>query len=79
MTLNEFNTLPEDQQRDCWMTQGRYLLTRFVDQFALNLYAVDTFFVEVWYDHKANRIHGVLSFASINALDEYLPYIRLEI
>ena len=78
MTLYEFNTLSSQEQTDCLTRQGCYLITRYRDQFALNLYAVDNFFVEVWYSPEHNKICGLLSFSSVKALDDYLPLIRLE-
>lgn len=88
MTLYEFNRTggpalsDEDQKqshrRTGWMTQGQYPMTRNVERFALNPYAVDSFFVEVWYDPEPNQIDGIRSFSSVRALDDYLPHIWVE-
>lgn len=78
MTLYNFNALPDNEQMQCWMQQGHYLMTRYVERFAVNLYAVDNFFVEVWYDPEPNRVDHLRSFSSVKALDDYLPHIRVE-
>ncbi len=78
MTLYEFNALSDEQQMQCWMQQGQFLMTRHTEQFAVNLYAVEGFFIEVWYNPYLNQINRLRSFSSVRALDDYLPHIWLE-
>ena len=43
----------------------------------INLYSLNDFYVELWYDQLSNKIIKIRSFKSTNPLDPYLDDIRL--
>lgn len=77
MTLYEFNALPEDAQDAYFTENGRYLARRYTSTHSINLYAVDSFFVEAWYEPMTNYLQHLRSFSSVAQLDTYLNMIRL--
>jgi hypothetical protein len=43
-----------------------------------NLYAVGSFYVEIWYDREQNSITGITCFDDVQKLDSYLNRITLD-
>ncbi len=79
MTLDEFDALSADEQMVCWTMQGRYLASRYVSQYVVKLYAISTFYVEVWHNINTNQVEQLLSFSVSMALDVYLTDIWLNL
>ena len=48
MTFFEFNALSDEDQMQCWTQRSRFSMTRHVEQFAVNVCAINSFFFEVW-------------------------------
>ena len=59
--------------------QGTFLMTRFFNGLAINLYYVDNFYVEVWYNREENYIQQITSFKSLECLEPYLSLIDLNL
>ncbi|CCH57556.1 hypothetical protein BN8_p06740 (plasmid) [Fibrisoma limi BUZ 3] len=77
MSFNEFKALSNDQQLTTVWQQGTYLLNRKVGKSYLNLYALDTFFVEVRYSTLTNQITGWRCFQHTIGLEPYLWTINV--
>jgi len=75
----EFNLLPTNDQAAYTWENGTYLTARHWRELTINLYHVDKFFVEVWYNHKLNQVDKIRSFKSRNCLEPYLENIFLEL
>ena len=73
----QFNLLPIGDQAQYTWKHGTYLTARQWKENTINLYHVDKFFVEVWYNPDTNCIDTVKSFKSKNCLKPYLDNIEL--
>jgi hypothetical protein len=58
---------------------GTYLAVRKENSFAINLYSVDKFFVEVFYNPEELKINKIRSFKSKRCLEPYLDKITMDI
>ena len=76
-TLYEFNVLSDNEKADIVWKHGKFLTNRVVEGNAINLYTLNDFYVEIWYDQSSNEIIKIRSFTSTNPLDPYLDDIRL--
>lgn len=82
MTLFEFNLLENNclKADEVW-TNGVYLMSRpspLVPDVEILLYQLPEFYVEIFYNHKANKILRLLSFCSVEYLQPYLSSISLK-
>ena len=71
VTLKDFLTLSRAKQFDVIFTIGDYLETRPEDNSQVILYAVDRFFVELYYDSKINKIKKIRAFEKGKILNKY--------
>lgn len=63
----EFNFLPKNDQAAYTWEHGNFLAARHETYFAINLYHVDKFFVEVWYIPEEVCINKFKSFSPESA------------
>ena len=75
----EFNLLPLNDKSAYTQQHGSYLAAREFKEHTINLYHVDKFFDEVWYNPTSNCIDNVKSFKSQNCLQPYLEKLFLNI
>lgn len=75
----EFNLLPSCDQAAYTWEHGNFLACRHETSFAINLYHVDKFFIEVWYNPEEVKINKIRSFKSKNCLEPYLDEITFDI
>jgi len=72
MTLYEFNILPDNIQYQTIFDIGRYLDSRVVDDHCkINLYSIDMFYVEVYFDTDINAVIKNVSFKYGDRLNYY--------
>lgn len=71
ITFTEFRTLPRQEQCDVIVTIGDYLESSREEDKQVILYAVDLFFVELYYDPTSNKILKIRAFKSGHILDKY--------
>lgn len=77
MKLYEFNRLSEEEQYNTTWEIG-VLVDQFIKEgIAINLYTINEFFVEVYYDQKHNKILYKKTFKQGELLDKYLNRINL--
>ena len=74
LTLYEFNALDSHSQANIVFTEGAFIDDRDEDGLKVQLYGVNDFYVEVYYDPKANEIVRYRSFKSSGQLG---PYIKM--
>ncbi|MCY7353468.1 MAG: hypothetical protein LH606_22885 [Cytophagaceae bacterium] len=77
MTLYEFTRLDQRSQSEAIFGQGIYLETRLEESYYVNLYAVDNFWVEVFYDSEGNDLNRWGPFRNPRRLNPYLKRIEL--
>jgi hypothetical protein len=77
MKLYEFSRLSaEEQYKTTW--EIGVLVDQFIKEgIAINLYAINEFFVEVYYDQQNNKILYKKTFKHGELLDKYLNRIKL--
>ena len=75
----EFNLLPLKEKAQYTWEHGTHLANRQEKSFAINLYHVDKFFVEVWYCPEEICINKIRSFKSRGCLEPYLELINVEL
>ena len=77
MKLYEFLILSEEEQYNTTWEIG-VIVDQFIKEgIAINLYAINEFFVEVYYDRKNNKILYKKTFKHGELLDKYLNRINL--
>jgi hypothetical protein len=73
----QFNILKANDQAAFTWEHGTYLAARHEKDFAINLYHVDKFFVEVWLNPEEVKINKIRSFKSKKCLEPYLVNIQI--
>lgn len=73
LTLYDFNGMDEAGQADAVFTEGVFVDDREEDGLKVQLYRLDSFYVEVYYDPVGNEITRYRSFKSSG---ELAPYVR---
>jgi hypothetical protein len=74
LTLYDFNGMDERAQAEAVFTEGVYVDDRDEGGLKVQLYRLDSFYVEVFYDPIGNKITGCRSFKSPGQL---APYVKL--
>jgi hypothetical protein len=72
-----FRALPFEDQLVAVYEEGRWLARRYEEEDWINLYHLGSFFVEVYYDPEANRVHRTRTFTSRECLLDYAAYVSL--
>ena len=77
MKLYEFSRLIEEEQYNVVWDIGKLVDQYFTESVVINLYAINEFFVEVYYDRDNNKILYKKHFKQGELLDKYLNKIKL--
>lgn len=77
MKLYEFCSLTEVEQYNTVWNIGALVDQYYNDNVIINLYAINDFFVEVYYDRDTNKILYKKHFKQGELLDKYLNKIKL--
>ncbi|WP_214072622.1 hypothetical protein [Mucilaginibacter sp. dw_454] len=78
LSPDDFNTLTETEKAEA-VWQGSFLADREENGLIIQLHAVSTFYVEVFYDPAANKILSFRSFTSKHLLTPYLAHIKFNL
>ena len=78
LSLYDFNALNDNEKAEA-VWHGTFLADRQDGELTIQLYSLTNFYVEVFYDPKANRITGFRSFNTKSLLVPYLSQIRLDV
>lgn len=76
MTLYEFLVENENDQYQLVWDSGQYISSCVQGDFRIHLYAIDTFFIEIYYDTKTNTIVDKKTFTHGLLMDKYCPEIN---
>ncbi len=71
MTLEAFNSLSDFDQYDIIYNEGTFIDAIIEGSDRYVLYAVDTFFVELYYKSLPNKVVGKRAFVEGKLLDKY--------
>lgn len=74
----EFRFLPDEEQSDYILNEGKFLCTLDLPEHKIGLYHLFDFYVEVYYHKPKNKIVKVKSFRSLEYLEPYLNQIALD-
>ena len=77
MTLLSFHRLAPLEQQDHVLNTGTHLMTRQEPKYLINLYAVDGFYVELFFYRKHSQAVKINAFESTSLLESYLDDINL--
>ena len=76
MKLSRFNRLTTREKASLLYASGRYLMSVSEGRHAITLFAIDSTFVEVYFDSDTRQIDRI-TIASKSNLDKYLKKIKL--
>lgn len=71
MTLYDFNILDLNNKMEAIKQHDIFLDNHITKDVRINCYALDMFFVEVYYNSKSNKITEIQSFKTGKSLDKY--------
>lgn len=74
-----FHNLTYQDQLDAVWQQGQLLITRQIPGFWLHLYAVNTFFVEIWICQRTYTVTLLRVLNQPNDLEPYLYHVQLSL
>jgi hypothetical protein len=74
LTLYDFNGMDEHAQPEAVFKEGIYVDSRDEENLKVQLYRLDNFYVEVYYDPKENKVTRYRSFKSPG---QFAPYVNL--
>ena len=72
MLLHEFKYQEKQKKQQLLFENGIYLPSRFIKDYQLVLFAVDSFYVEVYFDLEHEQVGYIKAFSST---DELMPYL----
>lgn len=77
MTLEQFDTLSKSEQQEQLLNHGIFLAERQDGPFRVMLYQLDSFYVEVYFFSRYNKVAFFLGFDTTEALQPYLEEIDI--
>ena len=77
MKLYDYIKLPEEEQFNAVWNNGTHVDTFIDGNIKINLYAINNFFVEIYYNAVLNNIVDKKHFKQGELLDKYLNRINL--
>ena len=77
MTLYQFNVLTENEKTAIVWSKGDFVIERKENNFSILLHQVQSFYVEVFYSGKENKIRRLRSFSSTEQLEPCLGKIDI--
>ena len=77
MGLYEFLTLNKDERASMVWEEGVFLLSRSHANGKVNLYGIDSFYVEVYYNPELNCVEDIRSFQTVQCLEPYLDLMDI--
>jgi hypothetical protein len=73
-----FRALSFEEQLPVVWEEGSWLARRYEEEDWINLYHLGGFFVELYYNPEANRVHRTRTFTSRECLLDYAVYVSLQ-
>jgi hypothetical protein len=78
MKLFEFLKLSDEEQYDATWEKGARVDLYFKDNIAIELYAINTFYVEIYYERNTTELIYKKTFKQGELLNKYLDRIHLK-
>lgn len=73
MLLHEFKYQEKQKKQEMLFENGVFLASRFIKDYQLILFAVDSFYVELYFDLEHQEVGYIKAFSST---DELMPYLE---
>jgi hypothetical protein len=77
VNIQDFRVMDFEKKCDLVTYNGQYLVYRFLGECKVFLYAIDDFFIEVFYSPKYQKVLMINAFDQVAGLDPYLETISL--
>jgi hypothetical protein len=77
MTSDQYKHLTSLQQMELLFERGKELMSRIFVFYNIRLYALNDFFVEVWYKQTTNKIDRIVVIGIDTVIDLYENQIKL--
>ena len=77
-TAEKFNVLDFDEKAWHVWHQATFLMVRHNTKFRVNLYHLNSYYIQLWYDVKQNRIEKIAATPSSKVIDPYLKLIDFD-
>jgi hypothetical protein len=77
MKLYDYIILPDEEQFNAVWNNGNHIDTFIDANIKINLYAINDFFVEIYYDAALNKIIDKKHFKHGELLDKYINRLNL--
>jgi hypothetical protein len=77
MQLEQFRLLDRENKQDLVFETGTYLSSRRDTEYTIELYQLESFYVEVFYTYGKSRMVYIRAFSCLNDLEPYLTSINL--
>jgi len=74
-----FNLQTLEEKASYTWKNGNYLAKRVMGVFSINLYYVDDFFIEIYFNRKENSVGWIKTYASHRCYEPYLEKIKIEL
>ena len=79
ISFETYKMLPQDMQAEALLHFGVYLeLIRTTQQLNIELYALNEFYVEIYFDKMTGDPLFLRAFDSVMELEPYLPFIEID-
>lgn len=77
INISEFRVMPFEKKCDVVTYFGQYITHRFLGECKVFLYNADSFFIEVYYSSKYQKVLMINAFEQKTGLEPYLDTISL--
>jgi hypothetical protein len=77
INLQQFQSYPDTIQRKLVHRRGVFLLSRKGEEDVVNLYRVDGFYVELFFNQRMSAVLRIGAFEDTAGLDAYLQQVEL--
>ena len=74
----QFLQLPLPKREQLLWQQGTYLLSKYQERYALHLYSLGAYLIEVWYEVNRDKIKLITPVLDPSKLENYLTELSLE-
>lgn len=77
-SVDKFNTLDFDEKAWHVWHHATFLIVRQNNKYRVNLYYLNGYYIQLWYNVKKNRIEKIAATPSNAVINPYLKLIQLE-
>ncbi len=77
-SVNKFNTLDFDEKAWHVWHHATFLIVRQNKNHRVNLYHLNNYYIQLWYDVKQNRIERIAATYSKRVVEPYLKLIEVK-